>query len=266
VPFPDLRLRRRLIGCNADRPGFMRQSNELSAVNASAAVPVRHRSRYSVAIPHLVITGPGRSGTTLLVKLFGRLGFDIGDPSLDYFEHARAGLETDILDPSAGYVVKDPDLMWRLGPLLDSGQAKPEDIDWLIVPLRNLEAAAASRIAMTTDAREVHAPGGLIGTARPRKQRQQLAEMTYALLEVAARYELPLILLEYPLFARDVGYAYRRLRPVLGDYSEEEFTAAWSATVDPTLVRDTSVKVPRLAEMRVAMLRVRFLLKRHLGR
>jgi hypothetical protein len=213
---------------------------------------------------HLVITGPGRSGTTLLVKLFGRLGFDIGDPSLDYFEHARAGLETNILDPSAGYVVKDPDLTWRLGPLLSSGQVKREDIDWLIVPLRNLEAAAASRVAITTDAGEVHAPGGLIGTARPSKQRQQLAEMTYGLFEVAARYELPLIVLEYPLFARDVGYAYRRLLPALGDYGEGEFAAAWSATVDPALVRDASVEVPHLAEMRVAMLRARLWLKKRL--
>jgi hypothetical protein len=206
---------------------------------------------------HLVIAGPGRSGTTLLVKLFGRLGFDIGDNSLDYFEAARAGLESDILDPSAGYVVKDPDLTWRLGPLLDSGRINREDIDWLIVPLRNLEAAAASRVAITTNAREVHAPGGLIGTARPSKQRHRLAEMTYGLFEVAARYELPLIVLEYPLLARDVGYAYRRLQPLLGDRGEEEFAAAWSATVDPALVRDDRVDVPRLAGMRVAILRTR---------
>jgi hypothetical protein len=116
---------------------------------------------------HIVISGPGRSGTTLLVQLFGRLGFDIGTRSLDYFEDAHAGLESDILDPSAGYVLKDPDLTWRLGPLLDSGQLKRDDIDWLIVPLRSLEAAAASRVAITANARELHAPGGLIGTARP---------------------------------------------------------------------------------------------------
>jgi hypothetical protein len=211
---------------------------------------------------HLVIAGPGRSGTTLLVQLFGRLGFDIGKPSLDYFAHARAGLESDILDPSAGYVVKDPDLTWRLGPLLDSGHLDHEDIDWLIVPLRNLEATAASRIAMTANAREVHAPGGLIGTARPGKQRQQLAEMTYGLFQVAARYELPLIVLEYPLFARDVGYAYRRLLPVLGDRGQEEFAVAWSAAVDPALVRDGLVEVPRFAGTRVAMVRVRRWLKK----
>jgi hypothetical protein len=213
---------------------------------------------------HLVIAGPGRSGTTLLVQLFGRLGFDIGKPSLGYFEDARAGLESDILDPTAGYVVKDPDLTWRLGRLLDSGQVKREDIDWLIVPLRSLEAAAASRVAITANAREVHTPGGLIGTARPGKQRGQLAEMTYGLFEVAARYELPLIVLQYPLFARDVGYAYRRLLPVLGPRGQGVFGAAWSATVDPALVRDGRVEVPRLAGTRVAMLRTRQWLKKRL--
>jgi hypothetical protein len=211
---------------------------------------------------HVVIAGPGRSGTTLLVQLFGRLGFDVGKPSLDYFEGARAGLETDILDPAAGYVVKDPDLTWRLGRLLDSGQLRSRDIDWLIVPLRNLEAVAASRVAITANARQVHAPGGLIGTARPGKQRQQLAEMTYGLFEVAARYELPLIVLEYPLFARDVGYAYRRLLPLLGDRREEEFAAAWHTTVDPALVRDGRVDVPRFAGTRVTMMRARHWLKK----
>jgi hypothetical protein len=213
---------------------------------------------------HLVIAGPGRSGTTLLVKLFDRLGFDIGNPSLGYLEHARAGLETDILDPDAGYVVKDPDLTWRLGPLLDSGQIKREDIEWLIVPLRNLETATASRVAITSNARDVHAPGGLIRTFRPGKQRQQLAEMTYGLFQVAGRYELPLIVLEYPLFACDVGYAYRRLLPLFGDRGQEEFAAAWTATVDPALVRDGRVDVPRLAGMRVAMLRTRRWLKKQL--
>jgi hypothetical protein len=212
---------------------------------------------------HIVIAGPGRSGTTLLVKLFDRLGFDIGT-SQEYFENAHAGLETDILDPAAGHVVKDPDLTWRLGPLLKNGHVDREDIDWLIVPLRNLEAAAASRVATSAHAREVHAPGGLIGTARPGKQRQRLAEMTYGLFQVAARYELPLILLEYPLFARDVHYAYRRLLPLLGDRGQEEFAAAWTASVDPALVRDGSVEVPRLAGMRMAMVRTRRWLRKKL--
>jgi hypothetical protein len=212
---------------------------------------------------HIVIAGPGRSGTTLLVKIFERLGFDIGT-SLEYFEHAHAGLEEDILDPAAGNVVKDPDLTWRLGPLLDNGHLDREDIDWLIVPLRNLEAAAASRVAISACAREVHAPGGLIGTARPGKQRQRLAEMTYGLFQVAARYELPLILLEYPMFARDIHYAYRRLLPLLGDRGQEEFAVAWTASVDPALVRDGHVQAPRLAGMRVAMLRTRDWVKKQL--
>jgi hypothetical protein len=88
--------------------------------------------------------------------------------------------------------------------------------------------------------------------------------MTYGLFEVAARHELPLIVLEYPLLARDVGYAYRRLLPVLGRRGQGEFAAAWSATVDPALVRDGCVEVPRLAGTRVAMLRTRQWLKKRL--
>ena len=130
--------------------------------------------------------------------------------------------------------------------------------------MRDLGEAAASRVRVAVAARDVHSAGGLVRTSRPRKQRQQLAEATYGLLHAAALFELPLIVLEYPRFAKDAGYAYRRLRVVLGDLSEEDFAAAWKEVVDPSLVRSAPVTVPRLADARLAFLRCRRAVNRYL--
>jgi hypothetical protein len=206
---------------------------------------------------HIVIAGPGRSGTTLLVKLFAQLGFETGGRLRPFSDVANAGLEDDILDPNAPHVIKNPDLSWQLCGLLRTGQVAPEDIEWLVVPLRDLGEAAASRIRTTTVARDVHAPGGLVRTGRPGKQRQQLAEVTYGLLQTAALFELPLIVLEYPRFAQDSGYAFRRLRTLLGERSDTEFATAWNAVVDAALVRSAPVPIPRLVDARIALVRFR---------
>jgi hypothetical protein len=210
---------------------------------------------------HVLIAGPGRSGTTLLVRLLDALGFDTGADRLRYFEGANAGLEANVLGPEAAHVVKNPSLSWRLREMLESGQLAPERIEWLVIPLRRLDQVAASRVRRTIEQRDLNAPGGLVGTRKPRQQHERLAGLSYGLFETAALYELPLVVLEYPRFARDPAYAFRRLRPLLGDRSEAEFEAAWHAVVDPDLLRDEPVAFPRFADQTAALLR----LKRWLG-
>jgi hypothetical protein len=206
---------------------------------------------------HVVIAGPGRAGTTLLVRLFDALGFDAGVERLEYSEAAHAGLEADLLDPVAPYVVKHPGLTDKLPGLLDSGQVDARSIDWLVVPLRNLEESAASRIKIAAERRDFHAPGGMFGTKSPRWQAAWLAEATYRLFQAAARHELPTIVLEYPRFARDAQYAYRRLEPMLGGRSAEEFETAWNTVVDPSLVRERVEDVPRFAVLKIRYARIR---------
>lgn len=220
----------------------------------------------SLVTGHIVIAGPGRSGTTLLVKLLAELGFDTAGRLRPFSDAAQAGLEDDILAADAPRVVKNPDLSWQLREYLESGKVAPGDVEWLLVPLRDLGEAAASRIRITTLARDVHAPGGLVRTSRPSKQRQQLAEVTYGLFETAALFELPLIVLEYPRFAQDAGYAFRCLRPLLADRSEADFTAGWEAVVDPALVRHAPVPIPVLASWRMTLLLARRGIVRRLRR
>jgi hypothetical protein len=207
---------------------------------------------------HVVIAGPGRAGTTLLVRLLDRVGLDIGTPTWRYYEGAKAGLETDLLAPDAPYVVKKPDLTWQLRGLFEAGTVDPASIEWLVIPLRDLSQAAASRVAVSVRNRSTQAAGGVILSRWPGRQQADLAKATYGLLETAALYEIPLITLEYPRFARDSGYAWRRLRPVLdGVVDEISFADAWLEVVDPSLVRNQPIAVPGSASITLGAIRFR---------
>lgn len=204
---------------------------------------------------HLVISGPGRAGTTLLVQILDRLGFDTGADQLEYFDHANAGLEAEFVPGEAPYVVKKPDLIFTLTADLQAGTVTSTDIDWLVIPLRDLDQATASRLAVT--GRTGDPEGALTGTKRPRSQREALAVGVYSLLLASAAYEIPTLLLDYPRFALDPAYAYRRLQPALGQVTEAQFAAAHEQTVDPTRIHSQPITVPKGLGVRTLMRRIR---------
>ncbi len=99
----------------------------------------------------MLIAGTGRAGTTFLVQLLTRLGFDTGftSPTTGYRADVRAGMETHPLpgmtDAEVGrlpYVVKDPQAGFWLPEIVGSTSFR---LERLILPVRDLEAAAASR-------------------------------------------------------------------------------------------------------------------------
>ncbi len=192
---------------------------------------------------HLIITGTGRAGTTFLVELLTALGLDTGFQGKRredaYFEHCQAGLEQeDIEAPGTPYVVKNPGLSLTLDTVLARGRIQ---LDHVLVPIRRLEDAAASRIRVggTGDV-----PGGLVGTENPADQAAVLSAQFHHLMLTLARYEVPYTLLEFPRFARDPDYTFRCLRPVLGDCTEERFRQAFALTARPEKVHAFSSKAP----------------------
>lgn len=102
------------------------------------------QSRTSAADGHILISGTGRAGTTLLVQYFTALGFDTGF-TLERAMHttdpiAKAGLEHG-LDQALPYVSKSPRYTDTLGANLDEGLR----VKWCLVPMRDLYSAAESR-------------------------------------------------------------------------------------------------------------------------
>jgi hypothetical protein len=193
----------------------------------------------------------------LLVRLLDALGFETDVGRKTYYDEFRAGLESSPLEPGAPYVVKVPSTGLELDHLIESGRLDPTCVDYLVVPIRDLNSATASRIEMTFEQRAiVNVVGGVVKTTRPGKMSQVLAESFYQLMHTVARHELPLLLLDYPKFAQDAEYAHRCLSPLLDDTPFEKFAQAWEAVVDPDLLREAP-PMPRFMELRAIPLRVR---------
>jgi hypothetical protein len=156
---------------------------------------------------HVLIAGTGRAGTTFLLQLLGSCGLDTGADrlGLDLHPHANAGLE--VLPNAPGdlpYVIKSP---WSHLVLEDAITRCGRTFDHLLIPMRNLEDAAESRVMQ--DLAAIHrsggadeawppdstwdtwgvVPGGITYSLEPLDQARILAVALHRQLEAAVRYE-----------------------------------------------------------------------------
>lgn len=205
---------------------------------AGAPSPRRHK---------LIITGTGRAGTTFLIRLLTALGQDTGYDDAnwrsDYFAHCEAGLERDLADPDAPYIVKDPELCVTLDAILRQGDVV---VDHAIVPVRDLASAARSRVRI--GGADGVVPGGLVGTDDPARQQAVLAERFHALVHTLVAREVPHTFLLFPRFVCDAEYAFDRLRSALPELDRARFMAAFAEIADPAMVHDFSAApAPRSA-------------------
>lgn len=227
-------LRRRIAEDNAlDVALYDHVRAQLASTSAPAA-----RTVPPVGEGKIVITGTGRSGTTLLVQLLDELGLDTGmrEGKLSaYSPSVRAGLESRIDDPDAPRVVKDMTLGFRLRDLLGAGGLR---IDHVLLPDRRLDVAAASRIRAARYGSRAFGRGALTGTIRATEQTQVLEGVRTELLATLADHEIPHTVLEFPRFATDAEYLCERLRPVLPRLSPAEVQAALDRCVHPEMIHE----------------------------
>lgn len=195
----------------------------------------------------IIITGPGRSGTTFLVQLFGRLGFDTGftEETETYVEEIRAGcewhLEFDVNQDSlvairarieaAPRVLKTPDWAFVLKWALHTNVI---DIDHVFIPLRDIDQAARSRLGVGLD---WHVADDLQGEERVVDQANIMALALGRAIEACFLFEVPCTLMRFPAIVSDPGYCYQKLRPVMNDISQERFLEEWQKLARPEQVR-----------------------------
>lgn len=202
-----------------------------SAATGTATAPPRADGK-------IVITGTGRSGTTLLVQVLDALGLDTGlrDGRLSpYVPSARAGLESRVDDPGAPTVVKDMTLGFRLRALVDDGTV---DIRHVILPDRRLDVATASRVRVAEYGRRPFGRGALTGTMRATEQARVLAGLRAEILEVCAHHGIPHTMLEFPRFTTDAAYTHAALAPVLGGATVDDVQRALDQCVRPELIHE----------------------------
>ncbi len=197
--------------------------------------------RLAAPIHKLIITGTGRAGTTLLVELLTELGLDTGysrgSRSRDYFEHCSAGLELDVLADGSPYIVKSPAFCQTLPEHLAAGRFI---VDHVLVPIRELEDAARSRIRV--GGADGAVPGGLLGTSDPAAQRGVLAERFHTLMRTLAAHDIPHTLLDFPRFAMDPDYAWAKLRFLSPGVGRQAFGEAFQRVSRPQLIHRFGVQ------------------------
>jgi len=175
---------------------------------------------------HLLIAGTGRAGTTLMVRIFTRLGLDTGFTAEDISEVegnvGRAGLEHPISPETAvtlPAIIKSPLVVDVLEDGLKQGWLP---VDCAIIPIRRLSDAASSRRAVRERAIErgmkpEWAPGGLWKTDDPSTQEPVLAVQLYLMLEALVAAEVPTTLVSFPRHAEDPDYFVRKVGPVMAE-------------------------------------------------
>jgi hypothetical protein len=191
-----------------------------------------------VGEPKILITGTGRAGSTLLVRVLDELGLDTGlteGKLTPFLENTRAGLECHVDDPEAPRVVKSIPIGFRLRELLEAGTVELEHV---IIPTRRLDIAAASRIRAAEYGRLPIRHGALTGTLRATQQQKVLARMQADMFRALDDFNVPYTILEFPRFATDAEYLHASLSFIAPGASVADFQVALGRHVRPDMIHE----------------------------
>lgn len=200
---------------------------------------------------HVVITGTGRAGTTFLVELLTRCGLDTGfsvsDLTAGKDSVARAGLEHDVRDSAAPYIIKSP---WFCDYADEVLQREDIIVEHILVPIRDLRAAAESRryvqqlqlsqlgllSRLLMRVRSQPLAGGLWHTQNGVHQEGVLLGQLYKLMYAASSKSVPLTLMQYPRIVEDSIFLYEKIEALLSRMSYAEFHSIHRETARVDLV------------------------------
>lgn len=183
----------------------------------------------------IIITGPGRAGTSFLVCLLTRLGEDTGfepgnEPFVDRF---RAGCEHNIILhlidgdvtreilQKSPRVLKSPDWSFALKGLIKCGWIA---VDHVFIPFRDFEESARSRLEV-----------GLDWMARPDGTLEERIEDQANIhglafgraLEACLVSGTPYTVMHFPRLVEDEGYCFRGLVRGFADLDRKEHRKRW---------------------------------------
>lgn len=217
---------------------------------------------------HVLIAGSGRAGTSFLVRYLSALGLETEiDRSgvAQWDENANAGHETlPIITAAADlpYVIKTPWTYQFVEQLLAQDDLA---IDLVIIPVRNLMEAAASRVIV--ERRTIHeqsilatnfdatwdewcwVPGGAVYSLNVVDQARVLAVGFHRLIHRLAEHDIPMVFLPFPRLVDDGSFLFSKLRPFLpANITAELAAAAHRSVVNAQAVRTEG----ELASMREA--------------
>ena len=188
----------------------------------------------------VIITGPGRSGTTLIMQLLTELGFDTGfvRQSMQISDISQAGLEQGLFTKphrkaplTPNYIIKNPLISDNLALGCERGDLV---VDHVYIPIRALDQVVRSRARVSE--LEADHPGGFEPGMDMEAQIARTARSLYTLLDTIARYDLPHSFLAFPRLTEDPRYLYDKLDFLCSGIKYDKFSRAFDALVDPALI------------------------------
>ncbi len=202
---------------------------------------------------HVVITGTGRAGTTFLIELLTHLGLDTGfsPDNLNIDKTARAGLELDIRDENAPYIIKNP---WFLDYADEVFAKKNIVIEHIFIPMREISEAAKSRSFVDKKARSQMdilrryfkksstIKGGLWHAKNQKDQEIVLLNKLFNFLLILSETFIPVTFLRFPKMVNDPEYLFEKLNPILTNIDFERFSLVFSKIARPDLVHNFNKK------------------------
>jgi hypothetical protein len=207
---------------------------------------------------HMVIAGTGRAGTSFLVRYLCELGLETEisrSGAAQWDIHANAGFETTPIATPAGdlpYVIKSPWLSEFIEQILAQQNLT---LDVVIIPVRDLVEAAASRVILQM--RAMHAgspemtnfdrtweswgmvPGGVVFSLNPLDQARILAVGFHRLVQRLIDADIPIVFLSFPRLVTDGEYLFAKLRSFLPAH----VTSQTAQTVHNALANCEKVRV-----------------------
>lgn len=173
----------------------------------------------------VMVTGTGRCGTTLIIKIFSFVGMNTGYTLEDYTDGidtgCNAGMERPVM--SRFTVLKNPLFLSLVPNILEEIRIK-----YMIVPIRDYVASAESRKRHTEMGLK---GGGFVNGAKDIESQVVLYNKAMAkfVLDIT-KYDVPTIFLDFDRMISDRKYVWNKLKPVFDDFkvSEEEFNKAYT--------------------------------------
>ena len=152
----------------------------------------------------VLITGTGRTGTTVMIKILSLLGLDTGFQHLNEDEmerfiaqHSRGGLETQAKN-IRNTICKSPNY-WNKIPMI----SETHNIKKVFVPIRDLKETAMSR------SKHGHSNGGLCGGATDTEtQMVHNTNVVYQISLDCATHNIPLEFVSFDQFINNKDYAF----------------------------------------------------------
>lgn len=172
------------------------------------------------------IGGTGRAGTSFLVQLLTRLGFDTGFvPEGENFNPSwRAGCE--ILVNTTRHQLKiSPDII--KSPTAFPQIAKHMDIinfDLFICPIRNIESVVRSRVKT----------GRMAGDGKM-SLKEYLLDRFYESMYLCSEHDIDVLFLNFPRIVKDSDYCYKKLSKHF-DIDKKKFNKVYNNLAKPEMI------------------------------